>query len=48
MSSMIANTEYTIGMTDSKSTKEEFTVNGEDLLRKVKEIIRAGKCMAPY
>ena len=29
-------------MTDSKSTKEEFTVNGEDLLRKVKEIIRAG------
>lgn len=29
-------------MTDSKSTKEEFKVKGEDLLGKVKEIIRAG------
>ena len=29
-------------MTDSKSPKEEFKVDGEDLLRKVKEIIRAG------
>ena len=29
-------------MTDSKSTKEEFKVNGEDLLGKVKEIIREG------
>ena len=26
----------------SKSTKEEFKVNGEDLLAKVKEIIREG------
>ena len=29
-------------MTDSKSSKEEFKVKGEDLLGKVKEIIRAG------
>lgn len=29
-------------MTDTKSTKEEFKVKGEDLLAKVKEIIRAG------
>ncbi len=29
-------------MTDSKSTKEEFKVKGEDLIGKVKEIIRAG------
>lgn len=29
-------------MTDSKSTKEEFKVSGEELLGKVKEIIREG------
>ena len=29
-------------MTDSKSNKEEFKVKGEDLIGKVKEIIRAG------
>ena len=29
-------------MTDSKSTKEEFKVNGEELLAKVKELVREG------
>lgn len=29
-------------MTDSKSSKEEFKVKGEDLIAKVKEIIHAG------
>ena len=29
-------------MSDEKSTKEEFKVNGEELLGKVKEIIREG------
>jgi hypothetical protein len=29
-------------MTESKSSKEEFKVNGEDLIAKVKEIIREG------
>lgn len=29
-------------MTDSKSNKEEFKIKGEDLIGKVKEIIRAG------
>jgi len=29
-------------MTDSKSSKEEFKVKGEDLIGKVKEIIHAG------
>jgi hypothetical protein len=29
-------------MTDNKSTREEFRVNGEELLAKVKEIIREG------
>lgn len=31
-----------ICMSDDKTTKEEFKVNGEDLIGKVKEIIREG------